>query len=224
MRNLFWALAITISTCGIAQDQGYQAIEIAAEDGLIIYSDLYKTSKNEKPVVLLFHQAGSNAPAEYGKYIIPHLRKAGYDVLAIDQRKGGSRLGGENRTAAQVDEGKLTYCDAYPDLVATLKYAKQNFENGIIIWGSSYSAALVYKLATDYPKDVTAVLAFSPASGKPMGDCGRTSLLKISKYLQLLSGQETKPHMGALKARWSYLNLMGLKPMFHLTAFMVPPC
>jgi pimeloyl-ACP methyl ester carboxylesterase len=32
----------------------------------------------------------------------------------------------------------------------------------VILWGSSYSAALVFELAAKHPKDVSALLAFSP--------------------------------------------------------------
>ena len=41
----------------------------------------------------------------------------------------------------------------------------------ILVWGSSYSAALVLQLAAKHPEEIAAVLAFSPASGEPLDGC-----------------------------------------------------
>ena len=38
----------------------------------------------------------------------------------------------------------------------------------VILWGSSYSAALVFLVAAEHPADVSAVMAFSP--GEYLGD------------------------------------------------------
>ncbi len=64
------------------------------------------------------------------------------------------------------------YCEAYPDLEAALRYARNSgFEGGLAIWGSSYSAALVFQLGAKHQGDINAVLGFSPASGTPLADC-----------------------------------------------------
>lgn len=47
----------------------------------------------------------------------------------------------------------------------------QEFADEVVVWGSSYSASLVFRLATEYPSVVSGVIAFSPASGGPMIDC-----------------------------------------------------
>lgn len=151
---------------------GQQKIEFSSEDNLTVHGWYYEHD-NASGSIALFHQAGSNARAEYAT-IANRLVEAGYRVLAIDQRKGGSRLGGENLTAAQVDEASLSYCDAYPDLEAATRYLYQKGGEKVVVWGSSYSAALVLKLSIDHPDMVKAVLAFSPASGTPMGDCSAT--------------------------------------------------
>jgi pimeloyl-ACP methyl ester carboxylesterase len=122
-------------------------------------------------VILLFHQAGANARAEYGA-IIPTLLEAGYAVLAIDQRNGGSRLGGTNRTVDGLEEKSYGYCEAYPDLVGALEFVdEQEYIGKRFVWGSSYSAALVIKLGAEYGDQISAVLAFSPASGDRLADC-----------------------------------------------------
>ncbi len=155
----------------IAQTNDPEEVMFRAADGVNLYGDLYASGDRGAPIVLLFHQAGSNARAEYGS-IVPRLLESGYNVLAIDQRSGGTRLGGVNRTASALEGGSPSYCDAYPDLEAALAFVISiGFDGPHIVWGSSYSAALVIRLAAEHPDDVNAVLAFSPASGDPMGAC-----------------------------------------------------
>jgi dienelactone hydrolase len=130
-------------------------VQFAARDGRKVYADFYKTAKGSDTIILLFHQAGSNAH-EY-ETIAPKLLEMGYDSLAVDQRSGGEMWGRKNRT------GDLSnhYMDAYRDMQGALEWAKSKNYGHIVAWGSSYSASLVLKLAVDN-KDVEAVLAFSP--------------------------------------------------------------
>jgi pimeloyl-ACP methyl ester carboxylesterase len=157
--------------CANAQTNDGEEVTFQAADGVNLYADLYATGDRSAPVVLLFHQAGSNARAEYGP-IVPRLIERGYNILAVDQRSGGTRLGGVNRTASAFEGASPSYCDAYPDLEAALAFVNEaGFDGPRIVWGSSYSAALVIRLAAEHPEEVNAVLAFSPASGDPMGEC-----------------------------------------------------
>ena len=81
-------------------------------------------------------------------------------------------MGGTNRTVAAAGDENYSYCDAMPDLEATVDYAVGNhLGSPLFVWGSSYSAGLVVRLAAERPDDVDAALAFSPASGGPMADC-----------------------------------------------------
>lgn len=149
-------------------------ISFTTPDGIRIFGDLYERKK-EAPTILLFHQAGSNARGEYGP-IIPRLVFMGYNVLAIDQRSGGQQFGSYNRTIAQLADTvfyqEYGYCDAYNNLETALDFVIQTgFTGQKIIWGSSYSAALVVQLASKRSNDVAAVLAFSPASGSALADC-----------------------------------------------------
>ena len=141
-----------------------------ANDSLKLYGDLHVLDK-KKPIIILFHQAGANARGEYNT-IIPELLKEGFNVLAIDQRTGGQSFGKYNRTVAEIPANRFGYCDAYPDLEAALKYVHDNdFSGKKLIWGSSYSAALVIKLGFKNPDSIDGILAFSPASGAPMKGC-----------------------------------------------------
>jgi pimeloyl-ACP methyl ester carboxylesterase len=108
--------------------------------------------------------------------MIPRLLDAGYEILAIDQRAGGARLGGTNRTLGDLKlKREYTYCEAYPDLQAALAYAQKLDDHGpLVVWGSSYSAALVLKLAAEHGEALAGVLAFSPASGDPLKGCDPT--------------------------------------------------
>lgn len=162
----------------MAQDAP-QEITFTAADGLTVFADLYEASGDATargPMVLLFHQAGGDAAGEYSA-IVPRLVESGYQVLAVDQRSGGARFGETNRTAEAAGR-EYGYCEAYPDLEAALTWVDaSDLADRVAVWGSSYSAALVIRLAADHPDQVDAVLAFSPASGGPMAECRAEEVL-----------------------------------------------
>ena len=149
-------------------------ISFHTPDSIQIFGDLYEQDK-EAPIILLFHQGGSNARAEYGP-IIPKLLEKGYNILATDQRMGGQYYGKYNRTLVKVSDHLYSnpygFCDAYNNLESALDCAiNRGFTGDVILWGSSYSAALAIQLAHKNQDEVDGVLAFSPAGGPPMKDC-----------------------------------------------------
>lgn len=151
----------------LAQDD----LEFQAADGVSVYGTWYRSSADTRlGVIIAFHQAGGSGVGEYGP-IVPRLNEAGFDVLAVDQRSGGDRFGVENRTVSARGE-ETGYCAVEPDLVGALGFVRSLApDDRLIIWGSSYSAALVLRLAASNPEGVVGALAFSPASGGPMSDC-----------------------------------------------------
>lgn len=161
------AVTLTTAACQAAPDnkQGAPApaeitatepVTLTAADGVKVYGTFYR-APHPNALILLFHQAGSSS-GEYAT-IAPRLVAAGYSALAIDQRSG-DRLFGPNRTAEDLGR-EAGYLDAKPDLEAALKWAKgKNLP--VILWGSSYSAALVFLVAAEHPGEVAAVMAFSP--------------------------------------------------------------
>jgi pimeloyl-ACP methyl ester carboxylesterase len=154
-----------------------ELVTFETADGVTIVGDLYMYQAKSAPFILLFHQAGANAEAEYSS-IIPRLKKH-YNVLAIDQRSGGERLGGDNRTVARLSKKDYGYCEAYPDLEAALAYViERGFTGPRFAWGSSYSAALVIRLGVDHGDELAGVLAFSPASGPAMKSCDPTEAIE----------------------------------------------
>ena len=151
--------------------QSPRPIELTTHDGVQIPAMELADVEPEAPYVLLFHQGGASGWAEYAP-IAPRLVELGYRVLTIDQRRGGDLFGGTNPVAARFDEEATSYCDAMPELEAALDYARtSNPTQKAIVWGSSYSAALVIQLSARRPDDVAGVLSFSPASGDSMDSC-----------------------------------------------------
>jgi len=141
-------------------EQAPQAVTLTAPDGVMVYGTYYPTT-NARALILLFHQAGSSK-GEYAA-IAPRLQRAGYAALAIDQRVGGG-LYGNNQTMAGY-KGKIDYLGALPDLEAAVAWGKEKAQNRpILLWGSSYSASLVFLVAAgkSAQDSVKGILAFSP--------------------------------------------------------------
>jgi len=134
-------------------------VEIRAADDGVVYGRYYGIESDKPgPIVLLFHQAGSNA-AEY-QPIAPRLQALGYAALAIDQRSGGRRFGRDNATV-EARGDSTGFGAAYPDLEAALAWAQERHPR-VVAWGSSYSAALVFRLGAEHGDELHALLAFSP--------------------------------------------------------------
>ena len=108
--------------CGASPEPGAFELRLQASDGVHVWGDLHRGG-GIRPLVLLFHQGGSNARAEYDVHV-PLLMQRGFDVLAVDARAGGERFGGSNRTAAALPPGsEPSYCSAEHDLSAALDHA-----------------------------------------------------------------------------------------------------
>ncbi len=143
--------------------QAEETITFTAKDGLEVSADLYLTDHSQGPFIILFHQAGWSR----GEYleIAPKLNALGYNCLAVDQRSGEQVNGIMNLTAKRAKEQGLSthYPDALPDMLAAIAYVKATYQpQKLILWGSSYSSALVLKIAGDEPTIADAVLAFAP--------------------------------------------------------------
>ena len=142
-------------------------------DGVMIYGERYYGDLDATAkLILLFHQGGSNGRSEYAP-LTKWLNDAGYRAIVWDQRTGGDLYGESNRTSDGLPAGSNPgYCDAYPDLQAALDFVLSHGEaEKVMVWGSSYSGALVFRLAAENRGKVSGVLAFSPASGGPMESC-----------------------------------------------------
>ena len=197
---LFLLLVIT-NTSIISKDK--KTITFKADDGLEITADLYIEHELTKPFIVLFHQAGWSR----GEYleIAPRLNRMGYNCMAVDQRSGDSVNTVENQTYREaLKEKKDTdYLSAYVDLESAVKFVKTNYAKGkIIVWGSSYSASLVLKLAAELPGLVSGVLAFSP--GEYFTSLGKNdtfisySAMKIECPVFIASAKNEKENWDAI--------------------------
>jgi hypothetical protein len=97
-----------------------------------------------------------------------------------------------------IDAGKSTdFPDAIQDMLAAIQYANDNFSDGeLIIWGSSYSSALVLKLFGDNQDLADKAVSFSPGEyfvrfGKP-ADWITSSAKNIQKPVFITSAQDEK--------------------------------
>ena len=164
------ACAISESSKESAWSKTYTAV---TTDGVSIYGEPYFGELGKRaPLVLLFHQGGSNGRGEYAP-IAQWLNELGFRAIAWDQRAGGALFGNDNRTLAGLpDNAPSDYCDAYADLEAALAFViNEELADRVVVWGSSYSGALVFQLAAKEPEHVAGVIAFSPASGGPLKEC-----------------------------------------------------
>lgn len=178
MRRSMRRVVMGLSLIGVpalwpAPSRGQSTLQTVTGDGVTIHGEIYAAGlAPDAPLVLLFHQGGSSGRGEYGP-LAEWLNGLGYRAIAFDQRAGGDLHGAPNRTAEGLDpEAAAEFCDAYADLQAGLDLVvDEGLSDRPIVWGSSYSGALVFRLAAENPTHVSAVLAFSPASGGPMAAC-----------------------------------------------------
>lgn len=136
-----------------------ETVKFPSGDQLSITADLYFID-HSSPLMILCHQAGYSR-GEYTK--TAHMfNDLGYNCMAIDQRSGNGVNGIENETAKLAKSKKLKqdYLAAEQDIIAAINYASKKYKN-IILVGSSYSASLVLKIASEHSK-VNAVVSFSP--------------------------------------------------------------
>jgi dienelactone hydrolase len=160
----FCAALLTATFLAPQTANAQEAVQFKAADGVTVYGVYHPAPDSSQPVILMFHQAGSNR-YEYAP-IVPKLVAAGFSCLAIDQRWGGEMWGRANETVHKLghsenSSGKVS--DLQADLEAALAWARaRNPHRKFILWGSSYSASLVFLVAAEHPDEVAAVLAFSP--------------------------------------------------------------
>lgn len=169
MASVVAALALWVPLAG----QTAGSITTRAADGVTVHGEVYFGDLDRSsPLILLFHQGGSSGRGEYA-VLAPWLNAAGFRAIAWDLRAGGELHGVGNRTAAGLKaNSEPGFCDASPDLQAALGYVTaRKLADRVILWGSSYSGALVFRLAAENAAKIAGVVVFSPASGPPMNGC-----------------------------------------------------
>jgi len=149
-----------------------EKVRFSSKDGIRITADYYRIHADTVPLIILFHQAGWSR----GEYIeiAPRLNQLGFNCLAVDLRSGKTVNNIDNETFLEAKKKmkETNYLAAETDIIAAVDYGLNIAGGKIFLWGSSYSASLALSTATQYQKQVHAVLAFSPGEyfrsfGKP---------------------------------------------------------
>lgn len=146
----------------------FETIEFPSADGLLITADVYVRHPESAPFIVLCHQAGWSR-GEY-REIAPKLNALGFNCMSIDQRSGKVVNDVPNQTAQRAAVKRLPgeYHDALPDIRAALAYARKNYAQGeVLLWGSSYSAALALVVAATASPQPAGVLLFAPGEYFP---------------------------------------------------------
>lgn len=170
------------------QAQELRTVSFPAADGVKVTASLMNPHPATAPFIILCHQAGWSR-GEY-REIIPKLVKRGYNCLAIDQRSGGAVNGVENKTHLEANRmmKQTRYVDAIPDLNAAIRHvrAEKIAEGKLILWGSSYSAALTLVVGANHQQELSGLLAFSP--GEYFSSMG-----KSNDYIKTAAAQLSIP-------------------------------
>ena len=192
--TLFFLLLLS---CVSNTSEALETITFNSKDGVEITADVYITHPDTAPFIVLFHQAGWSR-GEY-REIAPKLNQMGFNCMAIDQRSGNAVNGVSNETykSAKQKMKETQYLDALVDMESAIDHARKYFAKGkLVIWGSSYSAALVLKIAGDQPELMDGALSFAPgeyykSAGKP-GDFIQTSAKNIHVPIFITSARSEK--------------------------------
>ena len=140
-----------------------ETISFKSDDGLKVTADLYMPHETSAPFIILYHQAGYSR-GEY-RSIAPILNEMGFNCMAVDQRSGGPINGINNLTHEQAVAQKLPteYLDALPDIEAAYLYVKLAIKpTKVVLWGSSYSAAIMFYMGSEHHNNLSGLLCFAP--------------------------------------------------------------
>jgi len=200
-----WIKSLSLAVVALVAHSNADAretVELPAKDGILVTADVYEAEgKPDAPWIVLAHQAS----ASRGEYrdIAPKLNSLGYNAIAIDQRSGKSFAGVFNDTAARAKEaGKsVDFVDAIPDIAAGVDYVKSKGAKKGILWGSSYSAALVLLIAGGTPDLVDAVVAMSPGEyikGKSVAEAAKSIKAPVLLVSPPEEAAQRKPILAAV--------------------------
>lgn len=160
-----FVFGINLSHAQSGVDFSGETINFKTSDGLKVTADLYMPHSSNSPFIILYHQAGYSR-GEY-RSIAPVLNDMGFNCMAIDQRSGDEVNGIINETHKEAVEQELAteYLDAIPDLEAAYLYVKLSIKpDKLILWGSSYSAALLFYMGSVHHNNLSGILSFAPGN------------------------------------------------------------
>lgn len=185
-----------------ADAQTSRRVKFPSKDGVTITADMYEANP-EYPWVVLFHMAESSR-GEY-QFIAPKLNRLEVNCIAVDLRSGKEDNFIVNETYVLAKNTGLgtSYLDAEIDMKAAIEKAYMIARKPLIILGSSYSASLALKLASEMPQ-VKAVIAFSPGEyfGKELTVADEVRGLSKPAFIACASDEKkyTKPIADAIQS------------------------
>jgi dienelactone hydrolase len=187
---LVFVFLLAGNNSGNAQIIRKSLVEFYASDSLLISADHYFSSK-ENSYILLFHREGSSR-GEF-ESIADRFVKMGYNCLAVDMRNGDSFGFVNNKTASRAKSQNLqSDAKAEMDILAAIDYISQIYTGEMILLGSSFSATLCLKVATEN-ENVKAVMTFSPGDFMRSRTTLKELLEKIQKPVFIASNQIEYP-------------------------------
>jgi pimeloyl-ACP methyl ester carboxylesterase len=161
---IFFCLISKVNLLVYGQINEFVTVKFESPEEIKITADFYVTEDSASaPLILLFHQYRSSR-GEY-REIAPVLTYMGFNCLAVDTRCGSTDRWNniQNETSSNSDDLDRNFVAAYPDIVAALNYGIEDIKSDkIILWGSSFSSALIFKLAYENKKNIIGLLSFSP--------------------------------------------------------------
>lgn len=158
-------LIFNLTHCLAQTDAAFigETVTFKSNDGITITADLYIEHGNDAPFIILYHQAGYSR-GEY-REIAPKLNALGFNCMAVDQRSGDqvNQVINQTHKDAQAANKPTEYLDALPDIEAAYLYVKYSIKpKKIILWGSSYSAALMFYMGSEHHNNLSGILSFAP--------------------------------------------------------------
>jgi pimeloyl-ACP methyl ester carboxylesterase len=223
--NLTMRKVIALFLCFITCEMFSQVTHFFyAPDSVKVTYDEYFASK-KAPVILLCHQANYSR----GEYvdIAKKINKLGYNCIALDQRSGNTcnNIQNETHLSAKALNKSTSYMDAEVDITEALNFFNTKYQKKIILFGSSYSASLILKIAKKDNSKIKALICFSP------GEYFENYLLEqgvkdLSTFTFVYGATEEFPAIE--KCTSGLLNRKTFKPMFnpgqHGASVLWPTC
>lgn len=145
-----------------------ERLSIASDDGIDVIADVYPHPDPNAPILLAAHRAGWSR-GEYAP-TAGWFNAQGFHVVAIDQRSGWEVNGARNETAARARAAGLptAFIDAQADIERALAHlAAAHPGRPLLLMGSSYSSALILRIAGENRFPLSAVISFAPGEYFP---------------------------------------------------------
>jgi predicted alpha/beta superfamily hydrolase len=207
--KLFLGVLILLSFGPILNAQ--KSINFKSSDGLTVFAKLYETADKNSKIMLLCHQARSGK-TEY-KETAAVFNKLGYTCLAIDQRSGDTTGFNETVIEARKTGMPTSYLDAEADILAAIQFLYSTYKKKITIVGSSYSASLIIKIASDNSEKIEKLVAFSPGEYFEDKNFLKNALVNLKIPVFITGGEGEEKELIQILSAIENKNIIFLKPL-----------